>query len=143
MRPMRYVLHRYEIEEMCDEVVDNYAHAVEFVPNCYKSQKICNKAVNTYLSTIRFVPECYKTQEMCDKAANTFFIVFSYHISEDPFMLIIHCPDRYKTQKKCDESVDHCQAALKLVLDWFVTSKMLETFHDTILANDDNFRTLF
>ena len=25
--------------KMCNKAVDNYAHALEFVPNCYKSQK--------------------------------------------------------------------------------------------------------
>ena len=34
---------------MCNEAVDNYAHALEFVPDCYKTQKMCNKAVNTFL----------------------------------------------------------------------------------------------
>ena len=49
---------------MCDKVVDNYAHAFKFVPNCYIIQEICDKAVNTYHSTIQFVPDSYKTQEI-------------------------------------------------------------------------------
>ena len=31
---------------MCNQAVDNYAHALEFVPECYKTQKMCDKAVN-------------------------------------------------------------------------------------------------
>ena len=37
----------------------------------------------------------------------------------------------------CDEAVDDCLAPLKLIPDWFVTSKTLEKFHDALLANDD------
>ena len=44
---------------MCNEAVDNYPYALEFVPECFKTQNMCNKAVNTYLSSIKFVPECY------------------------------------------------------------------------------------
>ena len=136
---------------MCDKAVDNYAYALEFIPDCYKTQKMCNKAINTYPSPILFVPECYKTQEMCDKAVNT-CCCFLFHsvpdqyktqemcdtvVSEDPFMLF-NCPDRYKTHKKmCDGAVNDCLAVFKFIPDWFVTSKMLEKFHDALLANDD------
>ena len=57
-------------------------------------------------------------------------------VYEDPFMLI-YCPDRYKTQKTCKEAVNDCLGALKFIPDWFVTSKMIEKFHDALLANDD------
>ena len=57
-------------------------------------------------------------------------------ISEDPFMLI-YCPNRYKNQKMCNEGVDDCLTALKFIPNWFVTSKMLDKFHNALLANDD------
>ena len=41
---------------MWNKAVDNYAHALEFVPEFYKTQEMCNKAVNTYTSAIQFVP---------------------------------------------------------------------------------------
>ena len=62
---------------------------------------------------------------MCDR------VVF-----KDPFMLI-YWPNRYKTKKICDKAVDDYLAALKFILDWFVTSKMLEKFHDALRANND------
>ena len=31
---------------MWNKVIDNYPHALEFVPECYKTQKVCDKAVN-------------------------------------------------------------------------------------------------
>ena len=41
---------------MCYKTVDNYFHALEFLPKCYKAQKMCDKAVSTYPFTIKFVP---------------------------------------------------------------------------------------
>ena len=43
---------------MCDKAVDNYSHALKFVPDGYKTQEMCIKAVNDHPSTIQFVPEC-------------------------------------------------------------------------------------
>ena len=59
-------------KEMCNKAVDNYHHALEFVPECYKTLKMCGKAVNTYHSTIKFVPECFMTQETCNKQPSKF-----------------------------------------------------------------------
>ena len=61
---------------MCDKAVDNYPHALKFLPDCFIAQKMCDKAVNTYHSTIQFVPNCYKTQEMCDKAFQNYILAF-------------------------------------------------------------------
>ena len=45
----------------CNKAVDNYPHALEFVPDCYKTQEMCNKAVNIYRSTTKFVLKYYET----------------------------------------------------------------------------------
>ena len=42
-------------------------------------------------------------------------------VSEDSFS-ILYCPDKYETQRMCDNAV----AALKLIHEWFVTSKMIK-----------------
>ena len=47
-------------KKISNKPVNNYTHALEFVPNCYKTQKPCNKAVDTYPLTIQFALECYK-----------------------------------------------------------------------------------
>ena len=39
----------------------------------------------------------------------------------------------------CDKAVDDCLGALKIISNRLVTSKMLEMFHDDLLANDDVF----
>ena len=62
----------------CDKAVDNYPHALQFVPDFYMTQKLCNKAVNAYYFTMKFAPECYKTQEMCNKAFNRCYFAFVY-----------------------------------------------------------------
>ena len=38
-------------------------------------------------------------------------------------------------QKICDEAIENCLAALKFIPDWFVTSKMLKRFDNTLHAN--------
>ena len=37
---------------------------------------MCNKAVDNYAHALKFVPDCYMTQEMCDKAFNKCFLAF-------------------------------------------------------------------
>ena len=56
--------------------------------------------------------------------------------SEDPFF-IVYCPDKYKTQRMCDETVDDSLAALKLIPDWFVTSKMIKKLFNVLYANEN------
>ena len=99
---------------------------------------MCDKAVDTYPSTIKFVPECCKTQEMCNRAAYRCFFVFhsihdkykSQEICNLPVSLyppfMVYCPYKYITREMCDETVDDSLAALKLIPDWFVTSKMIK-----------------
>ena len=51
--------------------------------------------------------------------------------------LVVYCLEKNKTQKVCDEAVDASLVALKLIPDWFVTSKMREKFDNTLNTNDD------
>ena len=39
---------------------------------------------------------------------------------------IVYYPDKYKTQEMCDEAADDSLAALRLIPDWFVRSKMIK-----------------
>ena len=55
-------------------------------------------------------------------------------VSEDPF-LIVHSPDKYITQRMCDKAVDDSLAALKLIPDWFVTSKMIKKLYTVLYAD--------
>ena len=93
---------------MCNEAIDDYVHALKFVPDCFKTQKMGNKAVNTDPSTLQFVPEYHKTQGMCDKAVNTFFVFISV-------------PNRYKTQEMCDRGLLKDHFLLKYCLNGYKT----------------------
>ena len=111
---------------MCVRAVNTCPFVFESVSDRYKTQEMCDKAVDSYAYALELAPERYKTQEICDNAVNTCFFLFN------------SVPDRYRTQKMCDEAVEDFLAALKLIPDWwFVTSKMLEKFHDSLLANND------
>ena len=55
-------------------------------------------------------------------------------VSEDSF-LIVYCSDQYKTQQMCDKAADDSLAALKLIPDWFITSKMIKTFFTALYAH--------
>ena len=41
-------------------------------------------------------------------------------------------PDKYKTQRICDEAVDDYLAALKIIPDWLVTSKMIKKLFNAL-----------
>ena len=60
-----FILECYKNQKMCNNVIDDYPHAFEFLPDYFQTQKMCNKAVDTYHAAMQFVPECYKTQESC------------------------------------------------------------------------------
>ena len=51
-------------------------------------------------------------------------------VSED-LSLIVYCPNKYM----CDEAVDDFLAALRLIRDWFVTSRMIKRLY-TVLQTD-------
>ena len=53
------------------------------------------------------------------------------------YFSIRHIPDQYKTQSLCDKAVDDYLAALKLVPDWFVTSKMIKELFTALYAEEN------
>ena len=55
-------------------------------------------------------------------------------VSEDSY-LKLSFPDSYNTQKK-KKAVDYSLAALKLIPDWFVTSKMIIEFLTALNADE-------
>ena len=81
-----------------------------------KLKKMCAKSLNKYFFAFIYTPDWYKTQETCKSV-----------ISEDPFS-IRYVPDQYKTQRMCDKAADYWLAALKFLLEWFATSKMIKIF---------------
>ena len=53
----------------------------------------------------------------------------------DYLFLIVYCPNKYITQKMFDEVVDDYLAALKLIHEWFVTSKMIKKLFTALYAD--------
>ena len=132
---------------MHNKTVDNYLHALEFIPDCYMVQEMCYKIVNTHSSTIELVPECCKTQKMCDKPFNKSFLAFFYTLDQyetqnmcdriitvDPFSLR-YAHYQYNIQKMFDKTVDDCLPALKFVPDWFVKSKTIKVLFAALYAD--------
>ena len=72
---------------MCYEAVDNYAYALEFVPDYCKTQEMCDQAVDTCPFAFDSVPDRFKTQEICDKVVSEELFVRKYRLG------------RYNTQK--------------------------------------------
>ena len=110
---------------MCDKAVNTYPSTTKFVPECFMTQEMWEKAAQRCFFVINFIPNQYKSQEICDRV-----------VSEDPFF-VVYCPDKYKTQRMYDEAVDDSLAALKLVSNFFVTSKMIKKLFSA-LCTDEN-----
>ena len=85
---------------------------LKYVPECYKTQEMCNKTALRCFFVLDSISDKYKTKEICDIVVSSFFY-------------IVYCPDKYETQRTCSEVVDDSLAALKLIPDWFVTSKII------------------
>ena len=53
----------YLNQQMCDKAVDNYPHALEFVPDCYKTQKcVINYTISYHAFTIlKNIPEIVRS----------------------------------------------------------------------------------
>ena len=48
---------------MCDKAILENGGALKSVSDFYKNQEMCNKVVDNYPHTLEFVTECYKTQK--------------------------------------------------------------------------------
>ena len=48
---------------MCDKAILENGGTLKSVRHCCKNQEMCNKAVDNYPHALEFVPECYKTQK--------------------------------------------------------------------------------
>ena len=46
-------------------------------------------------------------------------------------------PDCYKTQEMCKKAVNIFYAFLPALHEWFVTSKMIKTFHNALFTDND------
>ena len=48
-------------QQMCDKAILENGGTLKSAPDSYRNHDICNKAVDNYPHALEFVPECYKT----------------------------------------------------------------------------------
>ena len=137
---------------MCDKAVDNYPHAFKFVPDCYMTQKSVIKLSILIILQYNFFLIAIRIKKCVIKILINVFLhllIFLIDIKlkkcvTELFLKTLLCLYialiNIKLKKMCNEAVDNCLAALKFILDWFVTSKMLEKLDN---ASDANRNTLF
>ena len=58
---------------MCNQAVDNFADALEYVPACFKTPEMCDKAFSKDPFMLKYHLDRYKTHEMWDKAVIIFY----------------------------------------------------------------------
>ena len=54
---IRYVSDQYRTQKMWDKAILEHGETLKSIRNCYKNQKMCNKAVDNYARAIEFVPD--------------------------------------------------------------------------------------
>ena len=129
---LKFIPGHLKIKKICGHEVKELPYLWKYVPDQYKTGKICDKemcdeAADRCIFVFEFdsTPDQYKTQEICDRV-----------VSEDR-VLIAYCSDTDKTQRMCDQAADYSLAPLKLILDWFVTSKMIKELYTPLYADED------
>ena len=55
---LRYVPDQYKAQQICDKAILENVGTLKSVLACYKKQEMCNKAVDNYPHALEFVPEC-------------------------------------------------------------------------------------
>ena len=113
-------------QKICDKTLCTYSSRTNFLPESYKTQEICNKTFNICLFLYYSIPDWCKVQEMC------------YRVVSEDLYLIVYCSDQYNFQIMCNITADYSAAALKLIPNWFVTSKMMKNLF-TALYTDESF----
>ena len=55
---------------MYNQAILKYGGTLKFFPDCCKKKK-CNQAVDNYAQALEFVSICHKTEKMCNEAPDT------------------------------------------------------------------------
>ena len=54
---LRYVTGQYNTQQMCNKAILENGGTLKSILDCYKIQGMCNKAVDNYPHALEFVPE--------------------------------------------------------------------------------------
>ena len=60
---------------MCHNVILQNDGTLTSLLDCYKSKTTYNKAVDNYVHALEFVPDCYESEKMRNKTVNTFLLL--------------------------------------------------------------------
>ena len=143
-----FVSDSYKNQNMCNNAVDNYAHALGFVPVCFKTQKMFDKAASTillflFLIDIRHKKCVIKLSMLVHLYLRLFLIstrpkkcAIKLFMKNLLCFMLRYCHDKYKAQEMYDNAVDDFLLALIFVPDCLVTSKMIEKLDDSVLSNN-------
>ena len=53
---IRYVPDQYKTQQMCDKAILENGGTLKSVLDCYKNQQMCDKSVENYFHALEFVP---------------------------------------------------------------------------------------
>ena len=56
-----------DIRLKCEKAILENGRILKSVSDCYKNQEMCNEALDNYPHALEFVPECFMTQEIRNK----------------------------------------------------------------------------
>ena len=68
---IRYVANQYNTQQMHYKGILKNDGTLKSVSDCHKNLKMCNKAVDNFSHALEFVPDCYMIQNVSDKAVST------------------------------------------------------------------------
>ena len=63
-----------------------------------------------------------------------------YRVVSEDLYLIVYCSDQYNFQIMCNITADYSAAALKLIPNWFVTSKMMKNLFNALYTDESFLR---
>ena len=56
---LRYVPDQYKTQKMCNKAILGNCGTLKSIADCYKNHEICNKVIDNYRHALEFVPESY------------------------------------------------------------------------------------
>ena len=59
---------------MCNKAIENYPHALEYVPECYTTKEMCHRVVHRCFFVFDSLPDKCKTRDICNLAVSFYFL---------------------------------------------------------------------
>ena len=75
---LRYAPNQYKTQQISDKAILESGGTLKSLPNCRENKEMCNEAVDNYPHALEFVPDCYITQKPVIKLS--IFIHLQYNL---------------------------------------------------------------